>query len=130
MINKKNDAGTNHIRERKPLPRPKSHEWMWIAFHWRQFFTGETLSPGLTLKRAPRSSRIAPLDRRLKLPISKNSTVTFYCNFLSLTILCWNENDLAGRLWPLNDSEDQSGSPPKWNQLETGPRPNFGKNVM
>ena len=29
--------------------------------------------------------------------------------------------------WPLNDSEGHSGSPPKWNHLETGPRLTFGK---
>ena len=36
-------------------------------------------------------------------------------------------NDLAERLWPLNDSEDQSGSPPKWNHLENAPRLTIGK---
>jgi len=42
------------------------------------------------------------------------------------SILC--RNDIAGRLWPLNDSEGQSGSPPKWNHLENGPTPTFDKN--
>jgi len=26
-----------------------------------------------------------------------------------------------------NDNEGHSGSPPKWNYLETGPRPTFGE---
>ena len=56
----------------------------------------------------------------------------FYSNFGHIfivsalqSILC--RNDLAEQLWPLNDSEGQSGSPPKWNHLHTGPRPTFGE---
>jgi len=41
-------------------------------FHGGQFFRGERgiSSPGLTLKRAPRSSRIVPLEEHIRLPIS------------------------------------------------------------
>ena len=43
------------------------------------------------------------------------------------SILCRNE--VAGRLRPVNDSEGQPGSSPNCNQLETGARPAFDKNV-
>ena len=84
------------------------------------FHTENISFPGLTLKHVPRSSRMAPMDIM--------HTTSYCCSIVilavSLTISALQsilrQNDLAGRLWPLNDSEGQSGSPPKWNHLETG----------
>jgi len=52
------------------------------------------------------------------------------CRFCATFNFMPNGNDLAGRLWPSNDSGGQIGSPPKWKHLETGQRLTFGKNFM
>jgi len=81
------------------------------------------ISVGLTLKRAPRSYRMTPLDRNIDfLLVFYSITMAVSLTVSALQLIIWR-NDLAGRLWPLNDSEGQPGSFLKWNYLETGPRP-------
>jgi len=47
--------------------------------------------------------------------------LVFYSNFDRISCrFCATVDHLTGLLWPLNDSEGQSGSPPKWNHLRLG----------
>jgi len=120
--------------EHKPLPRPKSHGgrggvhkggniWGTVTSgHWHK----DNISEGETYHFLLWPSDMLQDHRGWCHCTEHDFLLMFYSKFGHISycwlqsILCWN--DLAGRPWPLSDSEGQSRSA-KWSQLETGPRP-------
>ena len=126
--------------EHKPLPRPKSHGGRGGVHKggniWGTVTSGhchkDNISEGETYHFLLWPSDMLQDHRGWCHCTEHDFLLMFYSKFGHISycwlqsILCWN--DLAGRPWPLSDSEGQSRSPPKWSHLETGPRSTFGKN--